>query len=272
MTKKLDKVNIEDLTIGDEHLFEAILLRNKELTKELIEKLIGIPDIEDIEYISTEEVMQNTYKNKGIRIDVYIKSQTGAAYIVELQRRDTKEIQQRMRYYQAVSDTRQVPVGDEYKNLKDNYVIFICREDLFGEGLYKYSFENTCHELPSLKLKDGSHKIVFNTQGTKGDVCEDVLAFLKAIEGESSDNSFVKKFEAAADEIKADEKWRETYMQSIARYHDIFDSGEDSGREKEKVEVAEKMIKRGDSIEDIVELTDLPVDTIEDLKEKCKPV
>ena len=85
--------------------------------------------------------------------------------------------------------------------MKDSYVIFICREDIFGEGLYKYSF-NTCLELENLKLDDGAYKIVFNTQGTKGDVCENILAFLNSIEGKSSDNLLVKKLEAAAEEIK----------------------------------------------------------------------
>jgi len=85
MTKQINGVAVEELTIGDEYLFEETLLRNKELTKYLIEKFIGIPDIEDIDYISSEESQQNTHENKGVRFDVYVKSQTGVAYIVELQ-------------------------------------------------------------------------------------------------------------------------------------------------------------------------------------------
>jgi len=265
MTKQTEKIDIDKLIVGDEYLFEELLLRNKDLTKQLIEKLVDIPDISDIEYISVEDVHHNTNENKGIRIDVYIKSQTGVAYIVELQRKDTKEIEKRMRYYQAVSDSRQLPIGKDnpYKKLKDSYVIFICREDIFGEGLYKYSFENTCLELNGLKLKDGAYKIVFNTQGTKGDICKSVLAFLRLIEGESSDDPFVMQLEAAAEKIKADEKWRAVYMQSLLRDQDKFDAG----REKEKVEIAEKMIKRGDSTEEITEITDLSEQEVLNLKE-----
>jgi len=262
MTKQIEGVKVEELTIGDEYLFEEILLRNKELTKHLIEKFISIPDIEDIEYISTEETNQNTHTNKGVRFDVYVKSQTGVAYIVELQRKDTKELEKRMRYYQAVSDSRQLPKGHPYKDLKDSYVILICREDIFGEGLYKYSFENTCLEIPSLKLNDGSYKIVLNAQGTKGDVCKDVIAFLKAIEGESSDNLFVKLFEAAAEKIKADEMWRETYMQSLLRDQDKFDAGE----EKAKIEIVKSLLQDQLPIEFISKHTDLSVQEIEKLK------
>jgi len=112
-----------------------------------------------------------------------------------------------MRYYQAMSDSKQLPKGviNTYKDLKDSYVIFICREDLYGRGRYRYSFRTTCEEEPDLKLEDGSYKMVFNTQGRQGEVSEDIKAFLKAIEGLETDNIFVNKFITYAEEIKANE-------------------------------------------------------------------
>ena len=115
-------------------------------------------------------------------------------------------------------------------------------------------------------MKDGAYKIVFNTQGTKGDICKSVLAFLRLIEGESSDDPFVMQLEAAAEEIKADEKWREAYMQSKTRDQDRFDAGVEQGESRKEIEIAEKMIRRGDSIDDIMELTDLSEVEIKQLK------
>ena len=66
------------------------------------------------------------------------------------------------------------------------------------------------------------------------------------------------------------EEWREAYTKRVLREQEIFDAGVEIGESQKEIKIAVKMIKRGDSIEDIVELTDLPVDTIEDLKEKCK--
>jgi len=169
-----------------------------------------------------------------------------------------------MRYCQAVSDSRQLSIGHPYKNLKDSYVIFICREDIFGEGLYRYSFENTCLELEGLKLQDGAYKIVFNTQGTKGDVCENVLAFLNVIEGISSDNTLVKQLEAAAEEIKADEKWRLAYMQSLLRDQDKFDAGE----EKAKIEIARNLLSMEMSIEEVSKGTGLSIEEVKELTRK----
>ena len=274
MTKQIDVINIAGLTIGDEYLFETILLQNKEFTKQLIEKFINV-SIEDIEYINTEQTQQPGYRKKGVRFDVYIKSQTGVAYIVELQRRDTKELQKRARYYQAVSDSNQLSEGKEhrYQDLKDNYVIFICREDIFGLGYYKYSFENTCSEVEGLKLNDGAHKIFFNTQGTKGNICEDVKAFLKAIEGKKSDNSFVKELENIADEIKNDEIWRETYMQSLLREQDTFDRGVEHGiklgielvRFKKAIEIAKNLLQANIPVDEVAAYVELPPEEVASL-------
>jgi len=50
-------------------------------------------------------------------------------------------------------------------------------------------------------------------------------------------------------------------MQSIARYHDIFDSG----REKEKIEIAENLLAMGMSVEDVSKGTGLTIEEVKDL-------
>ena len=85
-----------------------------------------------------------------MRFDVYIKNQTGVTYIVELQRRDTLELPKRARYYQAMSDSRQLPKGKahKYSDLKDNYVIFICLKDISVTAI-----SNTHLKILVVKLK-----------------------------------------------------------------------------------------------------------------------
>jgi len=272
MSQIINAVNEEKLTLGDEYLFEELLLRNKDITKQLLEKITGISEISDIEYISTEDVQTASKKSKSVRFDVYVKDQDGVAYIVELQRSDTKEIPQRARYYQITSDSRSLPKGAKYRDLKDNYVIFICRKDIFGHGLYKYTFENMCHEVQGLTLGDKTYKIFLNTQGNDGDVCSDVVDFLKSIEGIVTDNPFIKKIEAAAEEIRADERWRAKRMQSLVRDQDNFDRGYEQGmmqslvREQDAinrgsdaraVEIAKNMLTEKMSISAISKVTGL---------------
>ena len=267
MTQKIlqQDIKIEDLTFGDEYLFEEVLIRNKDITIQLLERITGILGITHIEYISKEDVQTTGANNKGIRCDVYVKDQNGVAYIVELQREDTKEIPQRMRYYQTISDSRQLPKGGRYKDLRDNYVIFICRKDIFGHGLYKYTFENMCHEISGLTLDDGTYKIVLNTNGNNGDTCGDVVDFLNLIEGIASDNPLVKQIKTAAEEIKDDEIWREKRMQSLVRDQDTFDRGYNQGIEQEKIDIARNLLSMNLPVADIIEATGLSVEIIEKL-------
>ena len=81
-------------------------------------------------------------------------------------------------------------------------MIFICREDIFKRGHHKYTFENMCHEIPDLKLGDGTKKIILNTKGTKGEIDDDVLGFLKKIEGQMTDNQFAQQFETVPIALK----------------------------------------------------------------------
>lgn len=44
-------------------------------------------------------------------------------------------------------------------------VVMITPFDLFGYGLYRYTFQMKCEEIPELKLDDGATRIFLNTRG-----------------------------------------------------------------------------------------------------------
>lgn len=54
--------------------------------------------------------------------------------------------------------------GDNYKDLKRSFIIFVCTFDLFGEGRHIYTFENRCIQNPDLGLGDDTTKIILNTK------------------------------------------------------------------------------------------------------------
>lgn len=75
-----------------------------------------------------------------------------------------RDLAKRARYYQGVMDVDSLERGGLYTHLKDNYVIFLCMGDIFGQGLPVYSFENVCTENPGLKLDDRTYKVFFNAK------------------------------------------------------------------------------------------------------------
>ena len=74
------------------------------------------------------------------------------------------DLPRRARYYQAAADIDTTPKGSEYRDLKQNYVIFICTFDPFDKNFPRYTFQYTCQETDhQLKLEDGSLRIFLNT-------------------------------------------------------------------------------------------------------------
>lgn len=87
----------------------------------------------------------------------------------------------------------------------------------------------------------------------------------------------IKKAEEKLDVLKMNKEERkkyEKYLESLVSELDIIETAKEEGREEGREEgatekairIAEKMIKRGDSIEDIVEMTELTEEKILELK------
>ena len=102
---------------------------------------------------------------KSVRFDVYALDAEEVSYDVEMQNDFGRDLPRRCRYYQAELDVSSLKPGEDYKELKPSYIIFICAFDPFGKGRYQYVFEEYCKEA-GLALGDGTQKIFFNTNGT----------------------------------------------------------------------------------------------------------
>ena len=96
----------EDLTFADNYIFCKVM-QNESLCKHLIEILLDIK-IEKIEYLETEKPIENTYKTRGIRLDVYVKDSGGRVFDLEIQTGNYTNLLLRARYYQGASDVATV--------------------------------------------------------------------------------------------------------------------------------------------------------------------
>ena len=115
------------------------------------------------------------------------------------------------------SDLNIIDKGEDYTSLKKSYVIFICTYDPFGAGRYVYTFENQCQEDGSIYLGDDATKIILNTEGTIGDISEDLKDTLDFMVGRKPKGNYAKGLENAVDEVKESEKWRREYMTLFMR-------------------------------------------------------
>ena len=80
------------------------------------------------------------------------------------------DVRKRSRFYQGLMDTPVLMSGKKtkYKQLPSTVIIFITREDIFGEDLAKYTFTEQCEEVEGLHLEDGTTKIFLNMTSKNG--------------------------------------------------------------------------------------------------------
>ena len=265
----------DDLQIKDDYIF-AKVMRDKEICKAVIEKLLNIK-VKDLEYVEEQKEINIAFDSKSVRLDVYVED-GDRIFDIEMQTTNQRGLAKRSRYYQGMIDLNTIEKGENYKKLKDSYIIFICTFDPFRKGLAQYSFTNCCLEDNDLQLEDGTMKIFFNTKNYNQAKDAEIQAFLRYVNGEYSNDPFVKRLDARVKQVKENKEWRAEYMTLLMREQEIqeeaFEKGRAEGARENSISVAKKMIAANVEIDFIVKMTGLTKDEVEALlqeKEYIKP-
>ena len=234
--------------------------------KPFLETVLGIK-INHIEYPKVQEVINLDIKAKSIRLDVYVEDGENTVYNIEMQNVSKPDQPKRMRYYQDLIDLDLIEKGQDYNELKNNIVIFVCTFDPFKLGRHYYSFENLCIEDHELKLNDGTKKIILNTKGIMDDINPDLKALLDFIDGNKPEDAFTKELSVAVEDARLSKKWRVQYMNLQLAYLDKLNEGKELGKEEAKTEDAKRMLSANKlSLEDISYYTELPIEYLKELQ------
>ncbi len=202
------KKTFQELNLSNAFLFSAAL-EDPETCQLVLEIILGIrlPKVK----AHAERSILVSSDFRSIRLDIYASDEMQVSYNVEAQNDDRKNLAKRSRYHQAEMDVSSLKPGDDFNDLKPGYVIFICTFDPFGQGLYRYTFEERCLEC-DMSLGDDTRKIFLNTRGrNEEDVPKELVHFLKYMEqstdeyvSELTEESIIKLHEKVT-ELK---KWR----------------------------------------------------------------
>lgn len=218
----------EELEIKDDFMF-AKVMRDERLCKMLLERLLQTK-IKDIVYLDEQKTIDIEKDAKSVRLDVYIE-EGNRVFDLEMQTTNKGNLPKRSRYNQGMIDLNTIEKGENYKKLKESYVIFICTFDPFLQGKAQYTFENFCLEDKELKLNDGTKKVFFNANGYIHAENEDVREFLKYVNGGKSDNPFVKEIEDKVAQVKENKEWRLEYVTLLMRDQENQEIGIEIGKQ-----------------------------------------
>ncbi len=265
------KEKLQDLTIKSNFLFGAVMSK-KENCKGFLEMTLGFP-IEQVE-VSKEKSIVYHPEYKGIRLDVYAKDGKNTHYNVEMQVLKRAALGKRSRYYHSQIDMELLLKGQEYQNLADTYVIFVCDFDPFGKKRYCYTFMNCCLEDKELKLCDGSITIFLSTKGeNENEVSPELIKFLKFVSADLKESmndfqdSYVKQLQNTIRHIKSSREMEERYMILRELLEDEYLEGILLGKE-EGILVGREEGKLDGKTESILELLSELGEIPTDLREK----
>ena len=164
--------------------------------------------------------------------------------------------------------------GHAYSELKENFVIFICLEDLFGQGLPIYTFENTCNEDKSVKLADKTYKVFYNCSKWKDVTQQQKSELLKFFLTDEDDTDLCSKLKKKEQRVKMTERARKEYMDYCILADSLKEQGiaigEKRGRSEAKLEAARNMLMDNLPEATVVKYTDLPLETVQQLAEQLK--
>ena len=249
------------------------VLQNEEICREVIETLLHIK-VGKLKYKSLEKELKLEIDKRAVRLDVYV-ADSDRVFDLEMQTTDNKNLDCRMRYYQSMIDAELLDKGADFTELKESNVIFFCTFDPFRKGLPRYTFCNTCEELPDLKLADKCRKIAYNVNAFKKVGDEKVRKLLEFISTGKSETSLTNKINQELIRVQGNEEWRAEYMTLEMLKKDTYDSGFTDGRNEgismglsqAKIETAKNALTMNLSIEQVAILTGLSPEEIEKLSD-----
>lgn len=257
---------LEELNLTDGFLFAETMDE-----PEAYEAVVGIlleDEVELLERTQTEKELRVSPELRKVRLDVVNMDSEGRIYFTEMQKRDTRNLEKRSRYYQAQLDVSLLEPGcSDFNELNDSCMILIAPFDVFGYGLYRYTFEGQCKEVPGLALQDGATRIFINTFGTnRQDFSQEFLDFMEYINdtrdvvAARSKSARVKLIHSKVEKIRHSEKCGVKYMQRWEEIEYARQDGHAAGYEearnegilREVIAVCKKLAK-GKSIEQIAD-------------------
>ena len=259
----------EQLNFADDGMFQAVM-KNPEASAELVERLLGVR-VKDVKYPKLEKKIAPYYTTKGVRLDVYLKD-VDKIIDVELQTYEMDALGKRSRYYQSMVDIDSLMKGEDYSELKDSYILFICKFDPFKDkngrprGLYRYTFRNICAENSSVNLDDKCLKVVYNASAYGQAKDPKIRALLRFIQtNEPGEDPFAKQLEDFVVKARQTEKYKREYLAMNLHDRDMMKIGERKGAQEKAKEDARSFYGNGVSIDIIAKSLNMSIEQVKEI-------
>ena len=274
----LQKTQLKDLTLLDRFLFSETIEDPRNL-QIILEIILGKEVL--LKYLpQPEKEQKKSPLYRFIRVDVWSEDIYNTVYDVEVQKKATRNLPRRSRFYQSLMDGRLLKPGEsDFNQLKDICLIIIAPFDIFGYEKYQYTFEMRCREVPELAMEDGATRIFLNTHGKNPeDVSPELVELLYYMEHSnqrtsvSYQSSRVKELQGNVNTIVENEEMGVRFMQAweelLLERQEGREEGLQEGLQLQLQNQIKKKLLKGQSVEQIAEALEETPERIQQLIDK----
>lgn len=254
-----------DLNLTDRFLFDEVM-EDPQTHQDALSIIFGHP-VPLLDRHETEKELRVSPNIRSVRMDVFSMDEEKSIYNTEMQKKKQSDLAKRSRYYQSMIDTSLLEPGiPDYNVLNKSYIIIITPFDLFGHGLYCYTFYACCKERPDCILDDGATRIFLNIHGTNdSEVTKELADFLHYLEhtteqaAVSSGSNRIKRIHDRVCKVKSNEEigvkymqaWEEKYYERQEGHEEGLKEGLEKGSTLKLIHQVIKKLERGTAPERI---------------------
>lgn len=205
---------LDNLTLFDDDLMSRVFDKNIPATQLFLRIVLERDDINVISVVGQEEMKNAEVGKRNITLDVHAVDNSGQEIDIEVQGNSSGAHVKRARFHSAMVDSRLLGEGQDFKNMKDSYVIFMYKHDKFNKGLPIYHIDRYVRETNEL-LEDGSHIIYVNGK-YKGD--DPIGQLVSDFHQKDADNMHYKELADGVRHFKETEGGREDMCEAVEKY------------------------------------------------------
>ncbi len=213
----------ETMPLSSDRLFTSVFQNNKNLLKELIQLIMG-KEISKVGDVYIEKSLSNTKPFRSVRLDVVFKGEL-EVYNIELQTSiDKNNLAKRLRYYQSMIDIKLLPTGEDYIELINSYIIFLCMDTPFNDGHLLHKFTDRS-DVNNMELNTGAYKMVYSIpyfNQENNSILKSFFQYLSTGIDNNQGGNFMQGLKETIDVVKENNKdsVKEKYMFEIFKEMD----------------------------------------------------
>lgn len=164
------------------------------------------------------------------------------------------------------------PGSKDFNRMKDVCQIMVTPFDIFGRGLYRYTFIGVCVECPDLKIGDGAWRVFINTKGKNPQSFpQEFLDFMEYIMDSTDqyaqkvDSERIKLIHKRVTQVKKSER---TGVKLMQRWEELAMEREEAWEQGSKQRLVNQIcrkLRKGKVPEEIAEALEEKLDVIQSI-------